>query len=123
MMATGCDNSLQPREAGAGWHWWCRGEQVGEGSRTATWGGGVLQCWERVLHPALFLATSSQAVPRTSTAGNRDVVGVCRVRPGTLLLSLPLSQGSASAFSSFRCPLVVFCTFQAVVVSRFPCLF
>lgn len=30
------------------------------------------------------------------------------------------SQGPASAFSSFRCPLVVFCTFQCVVVSHSP---
>lgn len=114
MMATGCSNSLQHREAGAGWHLWCRGEQVGEGSRTTAWAGGVLQCWERVLQPALFLAASSQAVPRTSTAGSKDAVRVCRVRSGTLFLSLLLSQGSASAFSSFRCPLVVFCTFQTV---------
>lgn len=92
-MTTGCDLSLQPREAGAGWHQWCRGEQVGKGSRIAMRVGGALQCWERALYPALLLAASSLAVPRTSTAGNRDAVGVCRVRPGTLLLSLPTSQG------------------------------
>lgn len=75
--------------------------------------------------------TASRAVPcsilpsstQDQHCRERRCCGVCRVRPSTLLLSLPLSQCSASAFSNFRCPLVVFCTFQAVVVSHSPCLF
>ena len=74
-MATGCDISLRLRE-GVGWHQRCRGEQAGEGSRAAAWGGGVLRCWGRVLHPAPFLVASSPVIPRASTAGDGDAVGM-----------------------------------------------